>query len=694
MSTSTGLSPHPRLYVGQAELDRLKRTPRRSFLRAAAEDVAEEAEAYCRSTVFDYPHERHNAHLMRARMMQGRIVTLLVRWFQTGDARFREAAVAHVASMGRWEYWSWINWRKKDRRPESIFDLSYGENSATLAIAYDWLFDSLSDEERSLFQDIARKWVVPAFLNATGRKHRQWWPDRADSNWASVCAGGGGLLALAMYEELPQAAKMLSRAERTMTLFMNALTETGGGWSEGIGYWNYGMRYAFMYLLSHERSTRGKHPLLRLRATKATLSFPLDFCPNGVPASFGDSNHWRPLPFHYAAAVRLGCCDVVQVLDHLMLAKFGEREPRLNGRGKGSWPDAAELLCLHPRTRPPAGGRVPAGKRVVKLYRGMDWGILADRMPNPRLYLSVRGGTTEVPHSHRDLMSFNCVIGDEPLVANVNEGEYLDTTFSPRRFELFEMTPASKNTLLINGVGIAGESTVRTQTVRLKGAEGIRIDGTRAFGQMRDGRTARFCGRLFLMLSGRAFLIIDRVELPFTGRVESRLHTYGGVRLTKRGARIKGRKERLRVAYASDVPASLHAAVDAPTTPGRESTMLRWCTDGLYTAVTMATLLSPGAGPARVTLNTTGSHIVAEVKSSTLSRRLTVSKRLRPAGRRVAPRGPVGHAVPRGLPPHAQFELRVAQGHLLLDAHARSLIMHGRPERSLVWTEASRGGSR
>jgi len=260
----------------------------------------------------------------------------------------------------------------------------------------------------------------------------------------------------------------------------------------------------------------------------------------------------------------------------------------------------------------------------------MDWGILADRMPSPRLYLSVRGGTTEVPHGHRDLMSFNCVVGDEPLVANVNEGEYLDTTFSPRRFELFEMTPASKNTLLINGVGIAGKSTVRTQTVRLKGAEGIRIDGTRAFGQMRDGRTARFCGRLFLMLSGRAFLIIDRVELPFTGRVESRLHTHGDLRLGKEGARIKGQKERLRVAYASDVPASLHAAADAPTTPGRESTMLRWCTDGLYTAVTMATLLSPGAGPARVTLNTTGPHIVAEVKCSALSRRLTLSKRLRP----------------------------------------------------------------
>jgi len=227
-------------------------------------------------------------------------------------------------------------------------------------------------------------------------------------------------------------------------------------------------------------------------------------------------------------------------------------------------------------------------------------------------------------------MSFNCVVGDEALVTNVGESEYLDTTFSPRRYELFEMTPASKNTIFINGVGVAGKSTVRTHIVRLAGAQVIRIDGTSAMGVMRDGSAAGFCGRLFLMLSARAFLIIDRIELPYVGRVESRLHTYGDVRLGRRGARIRGQKQRLRIAYASDVPASLHPAVDATTTPGKEATMLRWCTNGLYTSVTMATLLSPGGGAARVALSTRGSHIVTEAKLGKFSRRVVVSRRLRP----------------------------------------------------------------
>ena len=35
-----------------------------------------------------------------------------------------------------------------------------------------------------------------------------------------------------------------------------------GAWPEGTAYWNFGMRFAFAYLLSHERATGRRHPLL------------------------------------------------------------------------------------------------------------------------------------------------------------------------------------------------------------------------------------------------------------------------------------------------------------------------------------------------------------------------------------------------------------------------------------------------
>jgi len=628
MTASETLTPHPRLYIGPRELARARGTPRLSFLRAARDEVARLAEEFAESAVFDYPRDVHNAHLIRARGMQKRVVTLLISWVQTGDDRFRDAAVEHVREMGRWEYWSWILWRQGDRRPEAIFDLSYGENSATLALAYDILHDTLSPEECRLFLGIARRWSVPAFFVATAEETRQSWVTRKESNWAAVCAGGAGMLALAMYEELPESTEMLARVERTMGLYMGYLKETGGGWPEGVGYWNYGFRYAFMYLLSHERATGNAHPLMEQPETRATLAFPVDFSPNGVAAGFGDSNHWRPLPFHYAAAERLRAREVIAALDDAMARLARSSKPARGGRWSvSSWPDAAELLCLH---RGKSARRPTVRRNMARLYRGMDWALLSDRLPGPRLYVSIRGGTTKVPHGHRDLVSFNCVVGDELLVANVNEREYLDTTFGPRREELYEISSASKNTLLINGVGITTDSSVKTSLVTVGAHKGVCIDASEAMGVMRDGPVARFASRLFLLLSEKAVLVVDRVELPHSGRVESRIHTGGKVRLREAGAEIAGREHVLQVAWASDVPASLHSAVDPITTPGNPPTMLRWCTRGLVTAVTMAVLLAPGVAVPMVTVKQDGRRLAVQVSGLGRPLRLTLSRHLRP----------------------------------------------------------------
>jgi len=370
------LKAHPRLYAGAEELARLKSTPRQPLLRRAATEVADRADEYCRSATYEYPQNTHNAHLIRARHMQTRVVTLLVRLAQTGDNRFRDAVMAHIRAVGDWEYWSWITWRQGNADPLAIFDLSYGENSATLALAYDWLYESLDEDERQLFVDVARRRALEPFLAHTGKKPAHWF-GRPDSNWNTVCAGGAGMLALAMREVLDESEEVLERVEKSFDPYMRHLQATRGAWPEGIGYWNYGMRYAFMYLLSWEQANGARHPLMQLPSTRATLYFPLDFCPNSVPCSFGDVNHWKPLPFHYAAATRLGSDDLVPLLDQF-----------LQRQGVGStWPDAAELLLFHPRR---AGKSRRAARSVVQLYKGMDWGILADRMPGcqARRYVS------------------------------------------------------------------------------------------------------------------------------------------------------------------------------------------------------------------------------------------------------------------------------------------------------------------
>lgn len=611
-------SSHPRLYVTGEQIRRLRTPPAIPALRAAAHRVARDAEQFVRGTEFEYPRSSHNAHLIRARIAQKRVVTLLVRYFQTGESRFRAAALAHIDAMGNWEYWSWIAWRAGKPDPRATFDLSYGENSATLAIAYDWLHNELTATERSRFAAIARRRSLTPYLRHTRPGKALGWFKHAESNWNAVCNGGAGMLALALREDLPEAPAVLARVEQGIRPFMNTLQKTDGAWIEGLGYWNYGMRYAFLYLLSHENATGRRHPLLHRAATRATLRFPLDFYPHGVPCGFGDINTWRPMPFHYEAARKLGVRDVIAALD--------SRDSPDPERAS-YWPNDAELLLLHPRSVGPS----PKPKTALaKIYRAVDWGILADRLPNPRLFLAVRGGTTEGPHCHRDLLSFHAVVGNEALVTNLGIMEYLDTTFSLRRYELFETMPASKNTLLINGVGVAGKSRVETQRLRVNGRPGIRLEATAAMGRMRDGPVAKFCGRLFVLLPGPAALIVDRAQLSHTGRVEARFHTRATVRMRTNTATLTGKRQRMTLAFAGNVPSRLHRAVTAATTPTEAVNVLRWCTDTLHSDMILATLLCPGRAAAAVSLRERNQAITIRAKIGSNRFRVALTRELMP----------------------------------------------------------------
>lgn len=617
------MTPHPRLLASPAQLDRLQQSPDIPLLRQASRLVSSEANRFVKNRGLLFDPAVHNSLLQRAREMQRRVITLIVRWKQTGRKRFRDAAMQDIRDMGAWEYWSWDRLRDGNPDPDSDFDLSYGENSATLALAYDWMYSSLSEEERGLFQEIAKRWTFGPFLaRTTGEKKLAWWFAVPNTNWNSVCAGGAGMLALAMMDEVPEAGEVVKRVEVAIAPYIQSLTATAGGWEEGIGYWNYGHRYAFWYLLSHERTMGTRHPLLELDGTKRTLDFPLDFCPHGQPCSFGDVNLWSPLAFHYAAAERLGRTDLVEKLDGHFVVKG-------SAAAEGAWPNAAELLVFHPRTQETASA--PAD-RVSKRYPKMDWGILADQRSAPGLYLSIRGGVGgwEAPHGHLDLLSFHCVVGKERLICNhgINGGtEYLDSTFSDRRFELFETIPASKNTLMVNGLGVKNPSRVSMTQLEGNGWSGFCLNATEAYSFAYAGRPSlNFCGRLFLLLDGPCALILDHVDLPSPGRAETRLHTLARVRFGRAAAEIQGKKERLQLAFACNVPSDVHRAEDALTTPGPRSTMIRWCTRlRTHDKITMATLLVPGAESASLSMEESAGTVRLYVKRGEQSQIVGVS---------------------------------------------------------------------
>jgi len=590
-----------RLLVSPEHWARLRALPAHPLITRCAALLDEQADRFTEDFTIPVDETGHNYHLIRARKAQIRVVSLLVQYGRTGDRRYRQAALEYLRLIAGWEYWSWIKWREQDPAYDAIFDLSYGENAVTLALAYDSLAAELTPEERAPIVETARARALQPYLARNGVEGQEMWYFRSPNcNWNTVCNGGIGMLALALGDACPESAAVLARAEEGVRHYFEFLQEDGA-WPEGIGYWGYGHRYGYLYLLSHERATGRPHPLLARPGSRNTLRFPLLFSPHGVAAGFGDSNHFFPLPFHYAAAERFGMADIHAELDRRMMHLL-DTDPRQ--LCDGAWPALAEMLLFHPGTT----AEVPCDWPRVAVQKGLDWCTLADCWPAPRLYASVRGGTTEAPHTHQDLLSVNVVVDGEPLLRNQNEAEYIDTTFSDRRYEMYENSAASKNTLLVNGVGLPHPGAAGVEMISGDGWEGVILDGTAA---ARFGSPVRHCSRAVLLLADAALLIIDRVALEHAGQMEARFHTVARVRATRVGARLNGAQTSLHLAFAASVPACLRLAKGLPTSPAQEAeTVLRWMTAGRQPEAVLVTLLTP-CGRGRVRFDARRQRILA-----------------------------------------------------------------------------------
>jgi len=540
-----------------------------------------------------------------AREMIDRYIALATAFRKIGDRRLRDAALEYVRELDALKAG-----RLLPENEKRGFWLSDGEECAGIAIVYDWLYEFLSREERTLLVDRCRKRLLATGLRDC-RKGGQWWFGKRFSNWNAVCAGGLGMLCLAMHDDCPEARRILPHVEESLAEFMVPLRQTDGGWPEGLGYWNYGMTYAFGYMLSWERSTGRTHPLMKLAATKKTLGFPFDFFPNGKSAGFGDNDSFFPCAFHYAAADRFKLKWVKGAIDRL-IAKAGT--------GMGGLMGGPSICCvLHPGT---AGPGARTENRVAKVRKGLGWGVIADSMPEPTLYLCIRGGSTRYEHTHLDLLSFRVLVGREWLIENGRIGPYLHpTAFSQHRFKINELNATHKNTLFINGVGpLPGSATDREQTVRGQGCYGVRIDASSAM-VVRNC----FCARLALMVDDSALVIIDRVRTRCDSRVEARMHSYHDVTFGKAGAVIRGETESLRVTYASLEPAGLFRAATLPVTPTHPSaTVMRWSPIGVHTETVLVTLLTPGRSRAAAAVARDGRSFLVTVTVKGATRELRV----------------------------------------------------------------------
>jgi len=588
--------PHPRLYIDPDTIDRVREPACTEMLRRERANIDHFVARLMEDVTVEYDLTVENSNLERARFMQAHVYALLGRYFETGEEKYRLRVLDCIREMDSWETWSWFDWRAKAvpdwEAPFVSFDLSFGENSMTVGVVYDVLYDTLSKEEKQLFYDLlSRHQVIREFLRHVRlgpgcARDGAGWIQNEKCNWISVLCGGMGVLALAFYDELEEARQAFALCDAAMMTMFDFINACDGSWPEGLGYYAYTLRYAVPYLISYENATGEEHPAFSLPGMRNIMHFFMDFQPGGYGCTYGDSNcAWEPLGYHYMLCRRLGIPEYFAAFE-----QFANNVTYNHTYG----PVSVDRLLF--ANRKPVEDSSACETNVVRLYRQTNFGVMADRVPGQTFAMTIRGGNTNGPHEHNDLSSFHLVSNGERFIVSCTTDEYLDTTFSGRRDELFEMGAGSKNVMLVNGVGMKMYNEVEQKQIECCGYRGIQMDCTKAMGSYSSVQNAvNSYKRTFLMLQKDAFLIFDDLSLPHAGVFDARFHTETEAVEDAEGVILTSPKDnanKLRIAFSASQKSGLIIGRDIPTTPKKDPVLIRYMSDGLFHTYALATLLT------------------------------------------------------------------------------------------------------
>jgi hypothetical protein len=277
-------SAHPRLFATAADFAAIKsRIENEATLSIWYGAVQMEAQSLLTAPTSTYEKPDGVRLLDTSRRVLKRIYTLAMMYRLSTDARYLERAWAELDAAAKFPDWN----------PSHFLDV--GEMTHAFAIGYDWLYDSLSAEQRQeLVTAIIEKGLAPGEAAYADTKVG-WWTT-VTHNWNLVCNGGLGLGALAIAEVQPElAARIISKALASI-LNSRAINEYApdGASVEGPAYWGYGAQYLFSFLGGLKTSLGTDFGFSKAPGLAEAGNFPFYVTgPTGSVFAFADSGDGR-----------------------------------------------------------------------------------------------------------------------------------------------------------------------------------------------------------------------------------------------------------------------------------------------------------------------------------------------------------------------------------------------------------------
>ncbi len=228
---------HPRLWFNEENsfADLKKRIDASEYLTAAYNNLKVGVDE---NHLVAKPFEKvvstdRSPYLSWARSTENRLIGLAFIGAMTGDTKYKDRALEEMKSV--FEAGNWINGSA----------LAVSEMSTGVALAYDWLYNQMTAEERKFVEEgLLENALVDMAKSFAGKGGINNYVNDTGNNRGVVNDGSAIIAALAMYEVYPNCMSLiLDGAGKKMPESM-VCYEPEGAWYEGISYWNLTTRYA------------------------------------------------------------------------------------------------------------------------------------------------------------------------------------------------------------------------------------------------------------------------------------------------------------------------------------------------------------------------------------------------------------------------------------------------------------------
>ncbi|WP_216624819.1 discoidin domain-containing protein [Paenibacillus foliorum] len=337
--------------------------------------------------------------------------------------------------------------------------LNTAEFMEGLAIAYDWLYDAWTPEQRSILEEAMIQKGLVKTLEAYNKNI--WWIHTypRTNNWNAVC-NGASVLTLMAIGDLDREILLPSKEKVTMQQFggkildiaFNALEDyilleftPDGAWAEGPSYWKYTLEYIVRFISSLETALGTSYGYDQTPGFIKTAYFPTYLSGAVGALNYGDASSNKVMSAEELwIAKKYG--------DPLLASVHLDNKNKFKNAGS-----EFEMLWYDPALYIPGQtldlDQYFSGTEVVT-YRS-KWGD-----PNSS-FLGLKAGNNVVSHGHYDLGSFVFEALGQQWAIDLGKDDYNlpgYSNYDKERLTYYRLNPEGHNTLVINPDGGAQQN--------------------------------------------------------------------------------------------------------------------------------------------------------------------------------------------------------------------------------------------